>query len=542
MDNTDAIPASRPPRLDDDLVVAVVADQDAALANGAAPDGVAVVIGAGASITVRLGHLVVEDGVATKRRTRRFPRAMRPADRLTRLVVEAASGTVSLDALTWCRSLGVVVVGLDRDGEPAWSTSPDGPRDARLIRALAVAGLRDDDPLGMTITRRLLRVKLAGQQQIAAGPLAAPQIADTIGGLLDSLDHARSVNQARQMEASAAALYFDAWTRQPAAAPTFARRDASRVPDTWNSYDGRRSLFGAGHSNRRASHPTNAILNYLYSLARVEANIALQRLGLDPALGVLHADMARRDSLACDLLEAARPAVDRYTLQLLARRSFRRVDFLEGLEGEVRLGISLRTELAETLPRWATEIAPHAEQLRRDLADAVQDGPANKQAIPSGAPLTNPGGRRKTATPVAPNAVAGHRAAMDAIRPTQPPQRRTTWRCPDCGGEVRNPRHVRCPACQASDPNQRPEVRSKRAKAIAARKQAQKAWEDGGGLGTFDPEAWPEILAGLQHVKLADIVAATGLSKSFASRVRAGEYRPHPSTWAALTRLGEAAR
>jgi len=48
-------------------------------------------------------------------------------------------------------------------------------------------------------------------------------------------------------------------------------------------------------------------LNYLYALLEAEARLAAATLGLDPGLGVLHVDTQARDSLACDLMEAARP-------------------------------------------------------------------------------------------------------------------------------------------------------------------------------------------------------------------------------------------
>ena len=43
-----------------------------------------------------------------------------------------------------------------------------------------------------------------------------------------------------------------------------------------------------------------------------------------------------------------------------------------------------------------------------------------------------------------------------------------------------------------------------------------------------------------KRVKLADIMAATGISKAFASHVRAGKSTPHMSTWLALARLAGA--
>lgn len=101
-------------------------------------------------------------------------------------------------------------------------------------------------------------------------------------------------------------------------------------------------------------------------------------------------------------------------------------------------------------------------------------------------------------------------------------------------------RHVRCQTCIGADPRQAPELRSRRGAAISARKRTQAAWDAGGGSGAFDPEAWPGIRAGLAGVKLAEITAATGLSKSFASAIRAGKSTPHPSLWAALAELGAA--
>ena len=46
-------------------------------------------------------------------------------------------------------------------------------------------------------------------------------------------------------------------------------------------------------------------------LLESEARLAAAALGLDPGLGVLHLDTPNRDSLACDLMEAVRPQVDR---------------------------------------------------------------------------------------------------------------------------------------------------------------------------------------------------------------------------------------
>jgi predicted transcriptional regulator len=46
-----------------------------------------------------------------------------------------------------------------------------------------------------------------------------------------------------------------------------------------------------------------------------------------------------------------------------------------------------------------------------------------------------------------------------------------------------------------------------------------------------------DTLSRLGTVKLSEIAAATGLSKSYASQVRAGKFTPHVSTWRAFDEL-----
>jgi CRISPR/Cas system-associated endonuclease Cas1 len=74
-------------------------------------------------------------------------------------------------------------------------------------------------------------------------------------------------------------------------------------------------------------------LNYLYALLESEARLGAVALGLDPGLGVLHVDSQSRDSLACDLMEAARPQVDAYLLDWITRQPLKREWFFEQRDG-----------------------------------------------------------------------------------------------------------------------------------------------------------------------------------------------------------------
>jgi transcriptional regulator with XRE-family HTH domain len=63
-------------------------------------------------------------------------------------------------------------------------------------------------------------------------------------------------------------------------------------------------------------------------------------------------------------------------------------------------------------------------------------------------------------------------------------------------------------------------------------------WERTNPGTVHDPEWFRrDVLPRLAGVKLAEIAEATGLSKSYASQIRAGKFTPHVSTWAALAEL-----
>jgi CRISPR-associated protein Cas1 len=58
-------------------------------------------------------------------------------------------------------------------------------------------------------------------------------------------------------------------------------------------------------------------------VVEAEARLAALAVGCDPGLGLLHADLRSRDSLACDLMEPVRSAVDAFVFETLSSRVFR---------------------------------------------------------------------------------------------------------------------------------------------------------------------------------------------------------------------------
>jgi hypothetical protein len=177
------------------------------------------------------------------------------------------------------------------------------------------------------------------------------------------------------IEAEAARYYFRGWTGITIA---WKQADAGKVPDHWLRYTARANPIGKG--NRNAIHPINAMLNYAYRMLEIEARLACLAAGLNPSLGFLHLDRYDRDSLATDLMEAARPVADRHILGMLDHpgnelpRRFTRACFIEVSRsgdlppGTVRLVAPLSHEIAEQSITWAATLYPVAEQITRRLA------------------------------------------------------------------------------------------------------------------------------------------------------------------------------
>lgn len=104
-----------------------------------------------------------------------------------------------------------------------------------------------------------------------------------------------------------------------------------------------------GRSRRPPMDKVNALLSFCYSLLTSSVASALETVGLDPYVGMMHADRPGRASLALDLMEELRPAVaDRFVLSLINKQLINGKDFIQKENGAVLMkDDSRRTVLAE---------------------------------------------------------------------------------------------------------------------------------------------------------------------------------------------------
>lgn len=304
-----------------------------------------------------------------------------------------------------------------------------------------------------------------------------------------------------------------------------------------------------------AANPANAILNYLYSILVAEARIALLAVGLDPGLGIVHADQKNRDSFACDVMESIRPDVDAYVLELLQRRPFGTGDFFETRQGSCRLMPPVTKTLAETAPRWAAAVAPIVEGIAQTLANAksLQQSTTSQRRLPT--PLTQSNrsaGRAK---------VRKCRVQDGTNRTTTPRTTRLPAACLDCGTILEDSIRKYCDAClpdirqeqgaafavagpatlarrraAGTDPAHGGEAGKARGQRNATHYRANAEWKQD-QTETPDLDFAHDILPMLQDIPLSRMAKATGLTEGYCSFVRRGLKVPHRRHWGKLAQL-----
>ncbi len=482
--------------------------------------GVITLYGYGIDVRVDRGHLIIHDGIGSRRTAARFARI---GHGIRRLVVIGNDGTVTLSALCWLADQDASFVMLDRDGCVLATTGPVRPSDARLRRAQALA-YRSETAL--EIARELLDQKLVAQERLIREKFHDVDVAAQIANARVKLAISNSIDGLRSFEAQAAKAYWAAWRKLPI---MFAKADVRRVPEHWLRFGFRVSPLTG--SPRLAVNPPNAMLNYFYALLESEARLAAAALGLDPGLGVLHFDSPSRDSLASDLMEPIRPRVDAYVFDWISREPLRREWFFEQRDGNCRLVGSFAARLSETARTWAWAVAPVAESVCRKLWSTTQ-----KPASWTG-PATRLTQQRRSRT---------GEVLLRKVRAPHPPAV-----CRTCGSPTTEG-HTYCKPCAIEDSKtamlkvaelgriatHRPKAEAQRASTMLRQEAAKRAW---------NPADLPKWLTGkvyrekiqpkLATLTIPAIALALGISKPYATDIRKGSRMPHQRHWMTIAKL-----
>jgi CRISPR-associated endonuclease Cas1 len=483
--------------------------------------GVLAVSGFGVRIRMQAGHLEIEDGIGPERRTIRLARI---GHKLKRLVCISEDGFVTLAALKWLADVGASFVMLNRKGKVLFLTGPTASSDVRLRRSQALA---HSSGTALRIARELIDQKLAGQGQVARQKLQAIECAERIHCYRSELAEADTIARVRLIESRAAAAYWSAWRTVPI---IFPMKDQRRTPAHWLAFGTRVSPLTG--SPRLAVNPSNAILNYLYSLLESESRLAAASLGLDPGVGMLHVDTKARDSLANDLMEPVRPHVDAFLLDWIMREPLKREWFFEQSDGNCRLTAEFTARLSETAPMWGRAVAPIAEWVTRALWSS--SARLSRESVPP-TRLTQQFKREAKGAPSLPPSIKA-------------PRRENL--CRGCGKTIKDGR-VNCATCAVDGATKNmldaarigrqtangPEAQVKRANTQCKNALAQRSWNP-----SVQP-AWlterflmTKIQPLLAKMSASAIARKISVSRWYAGRIREG-YRPHPRHWSKLAEL-----
>jgi hypothetical protein len=286
-------------------------------------------------------------------------------------------------------------------------------------------------------------------------------------------------------------------------------------------------------SSRLASNPLNAMLNYFYALLESEARLAVAALGLDPGLGVLHADAPARDSLACDVMEPVRPIGDAYLLNWIIHETLRREWFFEQRDGSCRLMGPFAVQLSKTAPNWGNAVAPFAESVSRMLWKNIPKQ-VHHHRPPTHLTQLN---RRES------------KAILSS--PVIAPLPHAQSFCRECGAEIGRGRRYCAPctlklstatlleaAPRGRIAAQSDEAQTRRSETRLRHRAASLAWN------ASDLPAWlndkfylTEIQPRLPRITLSVLSSKLGISIPYAVDIRSARRVPHRRHWQTLARL-----
>ncbi len=283
-----------------------------------------------------------------------------------RTIVVGARCLISTGALQLAITHGIPVLLLDKLGRPAgrvWSPSLEGLADLRVAQAFFSV-----HPVALQWIVHIFLGK--ADQQI--------EILDWLTSCTDK-ETAETIAARDTLRAGMAQLAACAREAQPpdtlrnrimvleaGMAKSWWAAIASQMPTPW-SFENR--------SRRPAKDPFNAGLNYLYGMLYGTTETALMRAGLDPQIGVLHAEEYNRPVLVYDFIERYRPQAERLWIQLCLENAIPPSGF-EPWKGGVRLGRYGKRLLIPRYYEWLEERIDYKGQKVKRINTIARDARA----------------------------------------------------------------------------------------------------------------------------------------------------------------------
>lgn len=247
--------------------------------------------------------------------------------------------------MTLCAERGVGLVFMSAHGR--FQARIAGPVTGNVLLRRAQYRAADDEETALRLARGMVSAKIANCRTALMRALRDQGESDALGQAvarlrqrLKEVRDAATLDAVRGIEGEAARTYFSAFDAMMTNAdPVFQFERRSRRPPL---------------------NPINAILSFLYAILAGDATGAVECVGLDPAVGFLHAQRPGRPSLALDLVEEFRPVLaDRVALSLVNRRQLTARDFDTGASGAVMLRDDGRRTVLAAWQKRKQEVVRH---------------------------------------------------------------------------------------------------------------------------------------------------------------------------------------
>jgi CRISP-associated protein Cas1 len=310
-----------------------------------------ILCGHGVSLNIDRGTLLIRDGLTHYPQERAIHRLYRGDPALPpRILMLDGSGSLSFDVLAWLSEQNIPLVRIDWRGEivsviggssyaqlrerVAWQTETRENPERRLEFACDLIGAK---------LRASLKTLNAAVPDSGARSLAVVRCEAAIKQL--ARREAQSIDEVRSIEAHAAAAYFKSWAGLPL---IWRSKGKYPIPDAWLTIGSARSSGrGKVPTNRNATHPLSAMLNYAYAALRSQIHIEAAAGGYDPCRGIMHHDRQDTQAFVYDLIEPRRPIADAAVLRFVLSTPFTGADFVLRSDGVCRLAPQLARRVAK---------------------------------------------------------------------------------------------------------------------------------------------------------------------------------------------------
>lgn len=258
-----------------------------------------------------------------------------------RLPIHTLSGIVcfgqvscSPPLMELCGERGVLISFLSEHGR--FFARVHGPVSGNVLLRREQYRRADDPKARAAVSRSIVLGKIANCRTVLqrsvrdhAGPDGNPQVDAAVaklGSLIDGMKEDVPDDILRGREGEAAKTYFDVFDHM-----ITSQKD---------------EFFFRGRSRRPPMDNMNALLSFIYTIVAHDASAALETVGLDPQVGLLHTDRPGRPGLALDLMEEFRPFLaDRLALSLVNLRQVQGKGFSKTESGAVTMDDETRKEL-----------------------------------------------------------------------------------------------------------------------------------------------------------------------------------------------------